>query len=63
MKKQSNSGDARVGDSHVSRRSGEDRRKGNDTDHFEKGGIERRRGVERRLKKRGGTEATERTVE
>jgi hypothetical protein len=63
MKKQSNSGDARVGDPHVSRRSDEDRRKGNDTDHFEKGGIERRSGVERRLKKQGGTEATERTAE
>jgi hypothetical protein len=63
MKKQSNSGDARVGDPHVSRRSGDDRRKENDTDYFEKGGIERRSGVERRQKKRGGTEVKERTSE
>ena len=63
MKKLSNSGDARVGDPHVSRRSGDDRRKGNDTDYIEKGGIERRGGVERRQKKRGGTEAKERTSE
>jgi len=50
MKKQSNSGDAHVGDPHVSRRSGDDRRKRNNTDYFEKGGIERRSGVERRQK-------------
>ena len=63
MKKQSNSGDARVGDLHVSRRPSDDRRKGNDTDYFEKGGIERRSGAEPRQKKRGGTKAKERTSE
>jgi len=63
VKKQSNSGDARVGDPHVSRRSGDDRRKGNETEYFKKGGIERRSGVERRQKKWGGTKAKERTSE
>ena len=63
MKKQSNSGDAHVGDPHVSRRYSDDRRKRNNTDYFEKGGIERRSGVERRQKKRGGTKAKERTSE
>ena len=41
---------ARIRDPYVDRRSGEDRRQVYDTDYFESGGIERRKGNDRRKK-------------
>lgn len=40
--------DARVRDPYMDRRSGEDRRAVYDSDYFENGGMERRRGTDRR---------------
>ena len=40
--------DARVSDPYIDRRSGEDRREAYDSEYFERGGTERRKGKDRR---------------